>query len=494
MKITRLRARRFRGFHADFVLDLPDGRNLLLYGDNGSGKSSLACALKHFLVDKAAAITPHRNVFSAQGEDAEVEITYTPWPDHGATLRWDTAGHPLHVPLNRLTDETRPVFRDAVVRASFIDYRDLLRTSGRRDLLPHEFFELVVDKLLCSVEVTVAGGASTLGTVYDNVRGFPTTLRKEERIALANSKAQAFNGAFQGLLGPLETKTRDLLVHFEGLCATVRFEYAPLRWDEQTGWKQGGTLRPIVTFKNAELDHCPEVLNEARLTALATCIFLAGALISDVDAENPDHPRLLVLDDALISLDASNRKPVLDILQLPAFRHFQIILLTHDSVWFDVARKRLNGWKVCKLVSEYPDRPAEASVSILQDMGGGGPTSDLDVAENHLNHGDKPAAAVYARSAFERKLKTMAEENKLKIAFQKEVRRVTADNLWTAVKAWNAGLAAPHIPVATVTAIEACRSDVLNELSHTEPRNWDTPTIRAALVTLRQFAGLPNCP
>ena len=62
MKITRLRARRFRGFHAEFTLQLPNGQNVLLYGDNGSGKSSLADALKHFLVDRAAVITPYRNI------------------------------------------------------------------------------------------------------------------------------------------------------------------------------------------------------------------------------------------------------------------------------------------------------------------------------------------------------------------------------------------------------------------------------------------------
>lgn len=492
MKITRVRARRFRGFHADFTLDIPQGQNVLLYGDNGSGKSSIACALKHFLVDQAGAITPHRNVFSAQGEDAEIEITYDPWLDPpNATLRWDNAGHPLHAPVNRLNGQTRPVFRDAVARASFIDYRDLLRTSGRKDLLPKEFFELVVGTLLRSVEVTAAGGATTtIGALYDAVRWIPAGLRKQERIASANVKAQAFNGALQGLLGPLEIKVGELIGHFEGLLTTVRFDYAPLRWPG----KYGGTLKPIVSFKGTELDHGAAILNEARLTALAISVFLSGALISDVDPANPDHPRLLVLDDALISLDASNRKPVLDILQLPELQHFQIIMLTHDSVWFDVARKRLTGWKVCKLITEHPERPDEASVPTFQEIGAGGPASDLDVADIHLNHDDKPAAAVYARSAFERKLKKIAEENHLMIAFQIEVKRVTANSLWTAVKAWNAGLANPHIPAVIVAAIDAFRSDVLNELSHSEPRNWDTPTIRAALATLRQFCGLQNRP
>ena len=492
MKITRLRTRRFRGFHANFALDLPGGQNVLLYGDNGSGKSSIACALKNILVDQASPITPHRNVFSAQGEDAEIEITYNPWPDPLATtLRWDQNGHPL----DQLAEAIRPTFRNAVARASFIDYRDLLRTSGSKDSLPHEFFDLTAGTLLRFVEATGAGGTSTtLGALYDSTKWFGVGLRKRERVDAANARAASFNGAFQAFLGPLESKVSELLGHFEGLLTTVRFDYEPLRWDDENWSKCGGKLRPIVTFKGTELDHGPAILNEARLTALAICIFLAGAIISDVDPANPNHPRLLVLDDALISLDASNRKPVLEILQLPAFQYFQIIMLTHDSVWFDVARKRLNGWKVCKLLTEHPERPDEASVPVFQEIGTGGPASDLDIAENHLNQGDKPAAAVYARSAFEQKLKLMAEKNHLQLSFQREVKRVSADSLWTAVKNWNAGLVSPHIPASIVTAIEAFRSDILNELSHSEPRNWDIPTIRTAITTLRQFCALPNKP
>lgn len=494
MRITRLRTRRFRGFYADFTLDLPNGQNALIYGDNGSGKSSIADAFRYFLVDRAAVITPYRNIFSAQGEDAEIEITYAQWLDPAnATLRWDSAGHPLDAPLNRLNGQTRPVFRDAVARASFIDYRDLLRTSGRKDSLPRDFFELVVGTLLRSVEVTAAGGANTtVGALHDTVRWIPAGLRKKERIASADAKAQMFNGAFQGLLGPLEIKVSELLGHFDGLLTSVRFDYAPLRWPG----KRGGTLKPIVSFKGNELEHGPEILNEARLTALAICIFLAGALNSDVDAANPDHPRLLVLDDALISLDASNRKPVLDILELPAFEHFQIIVLTHDSVWFDVARKRLTGWKICKLITEYPDRPDEASVPTFQEIGIGGPASDVDIAEIHLNLGDKPAAAVYARSAFERKLKNIAVANAkgIKVPFKAEAKQLDANTLWQTIQQWNQGLPNRLISQAMETSIESLRSDVLNELSHSEPRNWDTPTIRAALATLRQFCGLRTRP
>jgi energy-coupling factor transporter ATP-binding protein EcfA2 len=504
MKITRLRVRRFRGFHADFSLELPQGQNVLLYGDNGSGKSSIASALKHLLVESPQPIAPHRNIFSAHLEDSEVEVTYSDWPDPRAnTLRWDSLGHPLDVvPVIRLNAITRQAFRNAVSRAAFIDYRDLLKTSGSPNRLPSEFFHLVAGTLLRSVPVDVDGRAKTLGWLYDAAMRHRRTLRNNQNVASANQAAQTLNNALQGQLGPLETKVAELLPMFDGLFTTVRFDYTLLRWPDEENRgnrntsREGGALMPIATFKGAELDHSPAILNEARLTALAVCIFLAGVLISDIDPGNPDHPRLIVLDDALISMDANNRKPVLEILQTPAFQHFQIILLTHDSVWFDVARKQLTGWKVCKLITEHPERAEEASVPLLQELGAGGPASDLDVAELHLNRDDKPAAAVYARSAFERKLKKIAEANPrgIKVPFKAEVKQMDANTLWQTIQQWNQGLANRLISPAMETDIETFRSNILNELSHSEPRGWDRPTILAALNTLRAFCGIPNHP
>lgn len=47
MKITKIEIKHFRSFPgpAVYTFDLPGGKNLLLYGENGSGKSSLYHAL-----------------------------------------------------------------------------------------------------------------------------------------------------------------------------------------------------------------------------------------------------------------------------------------------------------------------------------------------------------------------------------------------------------------------------------------------------------------
>ena len=46
MRITKIEIKHFRGFPGPgvFTFNLPEGKNLLLYGENGSGKSSLCQA------------------------------------------------------------------------------------------------------------------------------------------------------------------------------------------------------------------------------------------------------------------------------------------------------------------------------------------------------------------------------------------------------------------------------------------------------------------
>ena len=50
MRITEIELKNFRAFPRTYHIDLHKaGKNLIVYGENGSGKSSLYLALKFFL-------------------------------------------------------------------------------------------------------------------------------------------------------------------------------------------------------------------------------------------------------------------------------------------------------------------------------------------------------------------------------------------------------------------------------------------------------------
>src|SRR5688572_28010580 len=108
MKITRIGLQGFRAFDESFELDLDGGKNLLLHGENGSGKSSIYLALKRFFEERGDDISKNRNHFSPgtrisyvhvriKGKDASGRA-------HDQEFHWDVAdGHPLPVPKDPAT-------------------------------------------------------------------------------------------------------------------------------------------------------------------------------------------------------------------------------------------------------------------------------------------------------------------------------------------------------------------------------------------------------
>src|SRR5258706_209667 len=101
MKITKITIQGFRAFDEPFELDLGDGKNLLLHGENGSGKSSLYMALRRFMEERGDDIGKHRNQFSAAARQSRVTI-HVAGPDAANTpydtdFDWDSISHPLPV-------------------------------------------------------------------------------------------------------------------------------------------------------------------------------------------------------------------------------------------------------------------------------------------------------------------------------------------------------------------------------------------------------------
>ena len=94
---------------------------------------------------------------------------------------------------------------------------------------------------------------------------------------------------------------------------------------------------PEISFHGQKVDYPQHFLNEARLSALALSIYFAGRKLAEQQTQN-DMPRIMVLDDVLIGLDQANRVPLLDVLAAN-FTDWQVIILTHDRVWFDIARQ-----------------------------------------------------------------------------------------------------------------------------------------------------------
>src|SRR5690606_38327393 len=98
----------------------------------------------------------------------------------------------------------------------------------------------------------------------------------------------------------------------------------------------GKEVTPKIKFNDEVLDAPHLSLNEARQSALALAIYFAGRKLCG-ETTLADVPKIMVLDDVIVGLDQSNRLPVLDLLA-DKFQDWQIIILTHDRIWFEMTR------------------------------------------------------------------------------------------------------------------------------------------------------------
>ena len=149
---------------------------------------------------------------------------------------------------------------------------------------------------------------------------------------------------------------------------TITFKYTPAIYNDfkydENGLPHGRTRET----KNPEIELIVELpnvggissnlvqrphsyLNEARLSAIAIAIRLA--ILKERYIEKA--PKIMVLDDLLLSLDLGNRSALLKILLKKYTSLYQLIILTHDRVFFNSVLKHLtdddrkNNWRILEM-------------------------------------------------------------------------------------------------------------------------------------------------
>jgi energy-coupling factor transporter ATP-binding protein EcfA2 len=496
VRLVRIKLRDFRAFPGEFALELKDGCNLLLHGENGSGKSSLAIALREFFSLERPFPRPidsDANVF-ANPPQPMVRLTFSN-ASGNEEIPWESGRyHPLEVgsdpeKANPVTQQQRETLM-AVSRCSgFFDYRALLRASLLQtvDSLPEQLFLLFVENLLAGFRAKLRGGERYLGELWSELEKTTPKSRRYSHIQRANGVAKQFDDAFRPFLAQVTEKANEYLPYFPENRMKIGFDYPGSSFAKSTKLLTGKSVNPVIEFNGKKVDGHHQFLNEARLTALALSVFLAAVKLADSDPNNSDPLRLLVLDDVLIGLDLNNRFPLLALLRSEFPRH-QIILLTHDPVWFEIAKEHttdLGNWDYAQLFEELTD-PTVPQYPRLKAN-----TDDLQVAKSYSDAGDLRAAAVYIRAAFEVRLKSICEKNGIELVYKENPKQITSDALWRAILRRHAkrvkGNQGEFLDPLLIPRISAVRSAVLNRLNHSGVSSLTRAELELALQTITDF-------
>lgn len=512
LRIKRLTLTDFRAFPgpAPAHFDL-DGKNLLVYGENGSGKSSLFHALREFFSLKPVKPLAHyRNVFSAQPEEVcKVGIEYV---GDAVVVEWSADKHPCEY-----DDLSKPVTgwydyffrgsdsrtRSVAMRCACLDYRALLDTHylhGDGDI---NLFDIALKRLLADYPITVAGGqqkslSQLWASVEDASLAKPpapqaaSTPRAEFQNVL--TACAEFNNGFRQALDALHPHVGVLLGELIGTDVVVApFSFAGLTYSagrlKRDREVVGRELKLDVSFRNHSPSRPQDFLNEARLSALALAIYLAGRLACTPSATKGDL-KLLVLDDVLIGLDHSNRLPVLDVLHTH-FADWQVVLLTHDKTWFDLARERLpkHDWGCCEIYEG--DSAATAPMPIVRPTMNKPARALLQKADELLKLGYVEAAANYARQAFELGLRVACELKKIKLIYRQDPTDHKAQVYLDALKSWQVtGSLKQADWDAAIHRLELLKNVVMNPYSHPSSPNIPKQEVADAIAAVTIFLDL----
>lgn len=429
-KISKLVLKNFKFFYGDFPLDF-ERKNVLIYGENGSGKSSIYWALYTFLqsvfktdvrqIKKYFNQKSNQNLvnrFAPDGCDSGIIVEFVDDNDFKTTNE---------ISNNVVNTTSGTIVKEAAQASDFITYKLLAKIYDFKNSKDIDLFDLFEDEVLMFItfrESLVRHDGTNGSTnafdwwTYISTRLEPRPKMHEPAYKTFVAALNAFNEEIEFYLNKITETVNEYLTRFkQDIKLSFRYEKA-----EYDRFKEGSTkirthetTRPKI-FLDIQFNHDlladnrktilrpQSFLNEARLTTIALSIRLA-IFDEKLETDNlpADTPKILVLDDLLLSLDMGNRDVVLELI-VNEFKNVQILIMTHDKSFFSLTKRRieLENREKYWIFRELYQGETESGIPqpCIPD------NSDyLSLAKKYLNGFDYPASANYLRKETERILR-----------------------------------------------------------------------------------------
>ncbi len=353
IKINSIKLNNFRFFTDENSSFEVNGKNVLIYGENGSGKSSIYKAFQFLAKPEISKFEfdESRNIFVEDGE-TYLEFDFS----NGETLRIDE---------DHLSLDGAYIFIEKLsVSKPILDYKSLLN-------------------------ITYSQNYQNIQNEKKNLFLFFETLLENYPIE-SNQRLKDIKQSGEKYFTKFKTILKDEIFHDINYFLTFfnhNIKITDIHFD---AFNKETTLDIEIFDKTVEKYHL--FLNEARLSALAISIYFSiiKKLFSYLENESL---KILVLDDLLISLDMNNRLHLVDILK-SEFSDFQIFFFTHDKGLFEIFKDKME-WKAFEI---YVDRHSDGyEVPFVKKN-----EEYSELAKQHFKNRDYPASANYLRKEVEK--------------------------------------------------------------------------------------------
>ena len=430
-KISKLILKNFKFFYGTVELDF-ERKNVLIYGENGSGKSSIYWALYTFLqsvfktepqqIEKYFSQKSDQNLINRFADDKCESGIIVEFVDNN---NFKTTNEISNTTINT---QAGTIVREAAQASDFITYKLLAKLYDFKNPDPIDLFKIFDDEILMFINFREkfvrhdgAAGNTNAGDWWKYIGAGlnPHPKKMTDPIYTTFQSAVAkFNDELEFYLNKITESVNDYLVKFnQNVKLKFNYEKAEYNRFANDGTKKRihETLPPKIVldinFDHEKLDENKKIilrpqtfLNEARLTTVALAIrFAIFDEKLETDGLTIDAPKILILDDLLLSLDMGNRDVVLELI-INEFKNVQILMMTHDKSFFNLTKRRIElekqteKWIYKELFQgETEDGIPEPCIPEDKDY--------LSQAKKYLKEFDYPASANYLRKETERVLK-----------------------------------------------------------------------------------------
>lgn len=419
--INEIELNGFKAFPSKFQLTL-GGKNLLLYGENGSGKSSIYYAL-HCIFNSFRKEDKGKKYFDKDNPQNLINKVFTPKTEGDIPyilVNWAIGARKPFISTITKDGCDQSFARLAELDTCFINHQFLFSFFNFTNSKDANLFPIFQREILPYIFSEANG--TYISLMYEQIINASSKLSNQSSSKVINEMIAIFNNCLEQIIGDINLKVSDVYnTHFKedgelplsiilsypnvNPYPDVFFNGFRLKWDYPLIVNSEGTLKkapnksliePIIRIdikENGVLIKKPHVyFNEAKLTAIALSIRFAL-----LNLENPTEGSFLALDDMLISLDMSNRAKVVDFL-LKISDRYKIYLFTHDRAFYNyVSREIQQHGKSKEWVYKTISYNAGNKEPIISDE-----YSDyLSKSKHFYSIGDYDTSAIYLRKQLE---------------------------------------------------------------------------------------------
>lgn len=388
--INKIHIEGFKAFPNEFELEL-EGKHLLMYGENGSGKSSIYYAL-HCLFQSPIKPDAGKKYFDVTNEQHLKNLNNLD-ADSCIWIDFDNR-HPFIYKIDKngynttLVGGSHPLPAD--INGCFVNHQFLFYFFNFRNSQKINLFPVFIKDILPFCKDGHSG--LHIGEMYDEITA--SIIKKGRRIHPTYiQNIEYFNNAVKSIVEEINIYASDVYnKYFKDIDDNelqIRLRYDSnldkpkddsneywLKYDNilervnengeikerKSSYKKlnapfigleisekmpDGNLRKIVKPHT--------YFNEAKLTAIALSVRFAL-----LNLDKPSDGCFLALDDMLISLDMSNRAKVVDFL-LQISDKYKIYLFTHDKMFFEYfkhkTKKNQDVWVYKEIYMDYDKTP-----------------------------------------------------------------------------------------------------------------------------------------